>query len=290
MRTLFLPVAIISAANLLSAQATAPVIVSGEWLAPKLTDPAVAVLHVATNRLEYEVGHLPGARFVVFSSLAPSLAGFSTQLPTEAQLDSVLEMAGVSDNSQVVIYGQPLQVARAFVTLEYAGLAGRVSVLDGGVESWRESGRSLSQEAVTPARGTLTLKAVPAMVADAPWIQANTARPTIALIDARTPEFYLGFSAGSTPRAGHIPNALNLPFSSLTSELTTMREEAKVRRLFENAGAARGDTVVAYCHVGLQASLVYLNARRLGYAARIYDGSYEDWSRNTALPVVVKKP
>jgi thiosulfate/3-mercaptopyruvate sulfurtransferase len=79
---------------------------------------------------------------------------------------------------------------------------------------------------------------------------------------------------------------MNVPFSSLTGELTTLRDELKVRRLFEGAGAAPGDTVVTYCHVGLQASLLYLSARRLGYAARIYDGSYEDWSRRTELPVI----
>jgi thiosulfate/3-mercaptopyruvate sulfurtransferase len=82
---------------------------------------------------------------------------------------------------------------------------------------------------------------------------------------------------------------MNVPFSSLTGELTSLRDEGRVRRLFETAGAAPGDTVVTYCHVGLQASLLYLSARRLGFAAKIYDGSYEDWSRNTALPVVVKK-
>jgi thiosulfate/3-mercaptopyruvate sulfurtransferase len=91
------------------------------------------------------------------------------------------------------------------------------------------------------------------------------------------------------PRAGHIPGAANVPFSSLTSEVTTMRDESRLRGLFEAAGAARGDTVVTYCHVGLQASLLYFNARRLGYAARIYDGSFEDWSRRSELPVVVKK-
>jgi thiosulfate/3-mercaptopyruvate sulfurtransferase len=270
---------------------SAPVIVGGEWLESRLRDPGVVVLHIGVNRLEYDVGHVPGARFVVHSSLAPSIGGFSTQLPPEAQIDSVLEAAGVSDGAHIVLYGQPLQAARAFVTLEYAGLAGRVSVLDGGLDAWREAGRRVSQDNEVPTKGNLTtIKAESWRVADAPWIQANTARETVALLDARAPEFYLGFSAGSMPRAGHIPNARNIPFTSLTGELTTLRDEAKIRALFEAAGAAPGDTVATYCHVGLQASLLYLNARRLGYTARIYDGSYEDWSRNRLLPVVVKKP
>jgi thiosulfate/3-mercaptopyruvate sulfurtransferase len=280
---------LISASSAAAQQPAQPVLVNGQWLEQRLSEPGIAVLHIAGNRVEYDAGHIPGARFVAHAALTPRVGGLATQIPTEAQLDSVLEIAGVSDGMHVILYGQPLQAARAFVTLEYAGLAGRVSVLDGGLDSWREAGRAISHQDVTPPRGTFTVKAEPWRVADAPWIQENSARSSIALLDARTAEFYLGFSAGSTPRAGHIPNALNIPYSSLTGELTTMREEEKLRRLFESAGAARGDTVVTYCHVGLQASLLYLNARRLGYTAKLYDGSYEDWSRQAGLPVVVKK-
>jgi thiosulfate/3-mercaptopyruvate sulfurtransferase len=287
MRLLLLLGAAVAAIHVQSAPQ--PVLVNGEWLSSRLRDSKVVVLHVAANRNEYDYGHIPGARFVAHQSLAPSVGGFSTQLPSEVQLDSVLELAGVSDGSHVILYGQPLQAARAFVTLEYAGLVGSVSILDGGLEAWREAGRAVSTEAATPPRGSFTVKLNPAVVADAPWIQTNAARPDIALLDARAPEFYLGFSAGQMPRAGHIPSAMNIPFTSLTSELTSMRDEQRLRRLFEGAGAARGDTVVTYCHVGLQASLLYFNARRLGYPAKIYDGSFEDWSRQSELPVVARK-
>ena len=59
-----------------------------------------------------------------------------------------------------------------------------------------------------------------------------------------------------------------------------------MRRLFDEADAATGDTVVSYCHIGQQASLVYFAARYLGFDVRLYDGSFQDWSRRTDLPVV----
>jgi thiosulfate/3-mercaptopyruvate sulfurtransferase len=95
------------------------------------------------------------------------------------------------------------------------------------------------------------------------------------------------------PRAGHIPGAANIPFSQLTGELTQLRDEPKLSRLFAAAGVKQGDTVVTYCHIGMQASLLYFAARRLGYNARIFDGSFEEWSKKAELPVVVeaeKKP
>jgi thiosulfate/3-mercaptopyruvate sulfurtransferase len=47
-----------------------------------------------------------------------------------------------------------------------------------------------------------------------------------------------------------------------------------------------GTEIVSYCHVGQQASLVWLAARMLGHEARLYDGSFEDWSGRDDLPVV----
>ena len=82
-----------------------------------------------------------------------------------------------------------------------------------------------------------------------------------------------------------VPNARNVPFSSLTGELTRLRDEGKIRKLFAAAGVTKGDTVVTYCHVGLQASLLYFAARRLGFEAKVYDGSFEDWSKRPELPV-----
>jgi thiosulfate/3-mercaptopyruvate sulfurtransferase len=55
--------------------------------------------------------------------------------------------------------------------------------------------------------------------------------------------------------------------------------------MFRDAGIQPGDRVVAYCHIGQQATVVYFVARYLGYDARLYDGSWEDWSAHTELPV-----
>lgn len=270
-----------------------PLVVNGDWLAKHLTDARQVIIHAASSRPEYDAGHVPGARLLLFGTYAPTLEGLSTQLAPVAQLDSALESLGVNDGDRLVIYGQPIPVARLLVTLDYLGLRGRASVLDGGIDAWRDAGRPISREAPTVARGTFTPNVDASVIADIGWVSQNTGGNGVRILDARAPEFYLGYSPGQMPRAGHIPGAANIPFSQLTGELTQLRDEPKLSRLFAAAGVKQGDTVVTYCHIGMQASLLYFAARRLGYNARIFDGSFEEWSKKSDLPVVVeadKKP
>jgi len=68
------------------------------------------------------------------------------------------------------------------------------------------------------------------------------------------------------PRAGHIPGAANLPFTSLINEADgKFKSTTALRELFERAGVETNNTVVSYCHIGQQASLLYFVARLLGY-------------------------
>ena len=273
--------------------AAVPLIVTGDWLAKHLTDARQVVIHAASTRPEYDAGHVPGARLLPFATYAPTLEGLSSQMAPLAQLDSALEAIGVNDGDRLVIYGQPLQVARLLVTLDYLGLKGRVSVLDCGIDAWRDAGRTISREAPAVTRGSFTPNVDASVIADIGWVSQNTSASGVRILDARAPEFYLGYSPGQMPRAGHIPGAANIPFSQLTGELTQLRDEPKLSRLFAAAGVKQGDTVVTYCHIGMQASLLYFAARRLGYNARIFDGSFEEWSKKAELPVVVeaeKKP
>lgn len=266
-----------------------PLLVNGAWLARHLTDARQVILHASQGRPEYDAGHVPGARLLLFTTYAPQLDGLSTQMAPVAQLDSALESLGVNDGDRLIIYGQPIPVARLLVTLDYLGLRDRVSILDGGLDAWREAGRPVSREVPPPAsRGRFTPAVDSTVIADIGWVSANTATPGVKILDARAPEFYLGYSPGAMPRPGHLPGARNVPFSSITGELTQLRAEPTLSRLFAAAGVTRGDTVVTYCHIGMQASVLYLAARRLGYRPRIFDGSFEEWSKRSDLPLVVE--
>jgi CubicO group peptidase (beta-lactamase class C family)/rhodanese-related sulfurtransferase len=87
------------------------------------------------------------------------------------------------------------------------------------------------------------------------------------------------------PRAGHIPGARILPFDTLVTDDNRMKSPSETAKVLEAAGIKPGDTVVSYCHIGQQATVVYFAAKRLGYKALLYDGSWDEWSRKSELPV-----
>lgn len=261
-------------------------LVTTAWLGEHLSDKSIVILNIG-QRPGYDAGHIPGARFVEMSSISTSQP-LMLELPPVEKLKTSFEALGVSDNSRIIIAFSDNWISpatRVYFTLDYLGLGKQTSLLDGGVEAWRKEGRPIVTDAPQVRRGNITPHTHPELVVDAAWVAANLNRPKIAIVDARAPEFYSGASAGRMPRAGHIPGAVNIPFSTLGDTANKMQDSAALKKIFSEAGIKPGDEVVSYCHIGQQATVVYFAAKYLGYDARLYDGSFEDWSRRSELPV-----
>ena len=270
-----------------------PLIVSTAWLAEHLSDRGLVLLHIGdqASKASYDEGHIPGAQFLnPFQELStPRVQGaLALELPSPEVLDSVLESKGISDDSRIVLYTARqyfTPTSRTLFTLEYAGLAGRVSILDGGLELWKSEGRAVSTEVPAPARGRLTVRPNPQIVADAGFVRANLEAANVKIVDARDTSFYNGRETRQG-RNGHIPGAVSVPFSTMVDSSGKFRSRALLAAQFAAAGVQSGQTVVTYCHIGQQASLVWFMARVLGYEAKMYDGSFQDWAARTELPVV----
>jgi thiosulfate/3-mercaptopyruvate sulfurtransferase len=270
----------------------APLIVTTDWVAQHLTDSKLLIFQIGDERSKpvYAAGHVPGAQFLdPFRDLSrPQKEGeLYLELPSAERLDSVLEAKGISNDSRIVLYTaseyfSPL--GRAFFTLEYAGLKGRVVVMDGGLETWKAEGRPVSTETPAVAAGKFTPKLEQDMVVDADWLSTRLEDPSVAIIDARDRKFYDGADAHQA-RSGHIPGAQSLPFSTVIDEKGKFKDPATLDRLLTEAGVKESSTVVTYCHIGQQASLVWFVARLMGYRAKLYDGSFQDWAARPALPV-----
>jgi thiosulfate/3-mercaptopyruvate sulfurtransferase len=176
-------------------------LVTPAWLAQRLADPELVVLQVDRDRAGYQAGHIPGARFVPLDAIVVARDAVPNELLPPERLDSVLEAAGVSTGSRMVIYGDPLAAARMFFTLDYLGVGGRAALLDGGLPKWKAEGFPLSVETWQGLPGRLDVTLHPHVVVDAVWVHDHLDDPTAAILDAR-PE------ADFVP---HIPGAGSLP-------------------------------------------------------------------------------
>jgi thiosulfate/3-mercaptopyruvate sulfurtransferase len=125
---------------------------------------------------------------------------------------------------------------------------------------------------------------VPSLVVDAEYVQSHLKRPGFVVIDARDLVFYDGTEQGEA-RRGHIPGAKSLPFTAMFDDAGKLKSSAALQALFRGVGAAPGDTVVAYCHIGMQATAVLFAADHIGYPVKLYDGSFQDWANRKDLPV-----
>jgi thiosulfate/3-mercaptopyruvate sulfurtransferase len=247
------------------------------------------------DQAEFTAAHIPGAQFIQTSDIStPRGQGLTLELPPVDQLKATFEKFGVTDKSRIVVYfGKDwvTPTARVFLTLEYLGLGDRASILDGGFPAWQAEGRPVTAEVRPPKPGSFTPKPNAKLVVDAAWVSANLRKPGVAILDARLPQFYTGAEKGQMPRGGHIPNAKSIPFSSLVEDKTNKFKSADaLRAIFAAASVKERDTVATYCHIGQQASLLYFIARYLGYDAHLYDGSFQEWSNRTELPVEKPEP
>ena len=248
----------------------------------------VVLLHIG-ERADYNAGHIPGARFLPYDAIStPRGDGLSLELPAVAKLDSVFESVGISDSSRVVLYwtkGWYSPTTRVFLTLDYVGLGDRTSILDGGYSAWTESGGAVTTDVPPPARGSLTTRPRPGIVVDARTVRRAISDAGTAIIDARDARFYTGETTGMHARESHVPSAKNLPFTTLLDDRGSFRSRDELASMLATAGATPGKRIIAYCHIGQQATAVAFAARTLGLKVLLYDGSFEDWSRRTELPV-----
>ncbi len=273
-----------------AAQGVPELLVSTDWLQENLE--GVVVLQAESRRDRYEAGHIPGARFLDMSRLMwDGEQGWRAEITDPSQIEAALEDAGVSDGDHIVVYsGSALTGARAFMTLEVMGLAGRVSMLDGGLGAWRAEGRPLSTDEPRVGQGSVTLSPRDDVVVSAEWILERLGDDQVALVDARPDDEYTGADGGMGGMAnpGHIPGAAQMYWEELVESraVPKLRDRDEVAALFAEAGADQGDTVVAYCMIGMRASFTYFTARLLGYDVKFYDGSWHDWGTRDDLPFV----
>jgi thiosulfate/3-mercaptopyruvate sulfurtransferase len=272
-------------------------LISTDALAGLLEREAAVVVDVrhdladpAAGERAYAEGHLPGAHFL---HLDRDLSGPKTgrngrhPLPEAGTLAAALGAIGADADTQVVVYDQAagMFAARAWWLLRWLG-HDAVAVLDGGFAKWVREGRATSVERPVPGPRCFA-GGPPAATASAAEILANLGRAGLTVVDARAPERYRGDVEPLDPVAGHIPGAINRPYTENLLSDGTLKPAAQLRREYLALLADRDvATVVHQCGSGVTACHNVLAMQIAGLAgSRLYPGSWSEWCSDPSRPV-----
>ncbi|SDC46270.1 sulfurtransferase [Actinokineospora iranica] len=243
------------------------------------------------GRADYAAGHIPGAVFLDLDTdlAAEPGAGGRHPLPDPADLQRVLRRAGVRADRPVVAYDADngSVAARAWWLLRWAGHRD-VAVLDGGYAAWVAEGHAVDADAPVPEPGDFVVRpgGMPVLDADGASAMADVG----VLLDARAPERYRGDVEPVDPRAGHIPRAVNAPFSGHVGADGRWLPPARLAERFAGLGVRTGEPVGAYCGSGVTAASVVLALEVAGVTsaerpAALYAGSWSHWCVDPDRPV-----
>jgi len=271
------------------------VLVETEWLAEHLDDPEIRIVEVDEDVLLYDVGHIPGA--VKIDWVADLNDPVRRDYLDREAFSRLASSRGISNDTTLIFYGDKDNwwASYAFWVFKLFRHE-RAKILNGGRKKWIKEGRPLSRETPqvppgryeAPERDDLLIRAFRDQVLE----HVRAGRP---LVDVRSPDEYEGkllhmpgYPQEGAIRGGHIPGAVNVPWSRAVREDGTFKSPAELRTIYEEEAGLRPDEdLVAYCRIGERSShtwfvLTYL----LGYPrVRNYDGSWTEWGNLVDVPI-----
>lgn len=268
--------------------AQVPILVTPQWLNEHKNDPNVVVVQVNFLQAEFENEHIPGARFLWPSWLAPNSPQSSFNAPDSKAAEEILQQLGISNNSHVVVCHVKNEVspsARMFLTLEHLGLKGQVSFLNGGLDAWKKEGYAVTKELPVAKKGSFKVKPNTLLV-NKEYVQKVLQSGVV--VDARATRYYDGEPTGYL-RNGHIAGAKNIPYTELVNTSNKFKSLDSLQNYFIPVVQDKKSEVVTYCFIGQTASVVYMAGRVLGYDIKLYDGSMQEWSWLENLPMETTK-
>jgi thiosulfate/3-mercaptopyruvate sulfurtransferase len=262
----------------------------------RVIDCRFDLMNVAAGRRAYLAGHIPGARHADLDRDLAAPIGPQTgrhPLPAPEAFARRMERLGVDDSSQVVAYDDAngSLAARLWWMLRWVGHEA-VAVLDGGFKAWTSIGAPLesgepAQPTTDPEPHRFTPRGGVLPVVSTAELELALQDPATLLVDARAAERFAGSVEPIDPVAGHIPGALNHPFTANLAADHRFLPAALLRaRWLERLGGRDPAHLVAMCGSGVTACHNLLSLEAAGLpGAKLYAGSWSEWIRDPRRPV-----
>ncbi len=268
------------------------VLVDADWAEAHRNDRTVVFAEVDEDTTAYDKDHLPGAVRL----------DWKTELQDQVRRDFVdrdgfealLSSKGIGNDDTVVLYGGNNNWFAAYA-FWYFKIYGHpdVRLLDGGRKKWELDSRPLTKDVpVRPATAYAAQEPDTSIRAFRDEVLA--AIGTENLIDVRSPDEYAGrllapahLPQEQSQRPGHIPTAVNVPWSKAANEDGTFRSDDELRALYAGAGVDEGRDTIAYCRIGERSAHTWFVLHELLGHPRVknYDGSWTEYGSLVGVPI-----
>ncbi|MFE7746786.1 sulfurtransferase [Nocardia sp. NPDC057455] len=272
--------------------ARSDVLVSVDWAEENLNAPGVVFVEVDEDTSAYDGGHIEGAvRLDWKKDLQDQVR---RDFVNQEQFSDLLSARGISNDDEVILYGGNNNWFAAYAYW-YFKLYGHnnVKLLDGGRKKWELDGRPLS---TAPANRPATQ-----YKASAPDLSIRAFRDEVIaaigtknLVDVRSPDEFTGkilapahLPQEQSQRPGHIPSAINVPWSKAANEDGTFKSDAELTEIYKEAGLDGEKETIAYCRIGERSSHTWFVLQELlGHQnVKNYDGSWTEYGSLVGAPI-----
>ena len=271
------------------------VLVDTNWVNDHLKDPAVRIAEVDYDpTANYNLGHIPGA--VLYDWRKDMNDPTVRDILNKQKLEEMLERSGVTKNTTLVLYGDFNNwfAAFAYWTMKYYGVE-NIVLMNGGRKKWIAEDKQVTRE--IPSYPKTTFKAVEPkeeIRTYMDYVKKSLTRSDKILIDVRSPAEFTGeitappeYPNEHAQRGGHIPGAINIPWSSAVEEDGTFKSAEDLSTIYQSKGVTPDKEVITYCRIGERSSFTWFVLKYLlGFPnVKNYDGSWTEWGNMVRNPI-----
>ncbi len=273
--------------------------ISSDWLLENLNKQEMTILDVQPNIHDYIEEHIPGAIYLNEGLLRAYIDEMPARYVPPDTIQPVFRYAGLKLGIPAVVYtgtgaakgwGDGLEQTMMAYSLARFG-HDCIYVLDGGLDKWKKEKKPLTKKFPKAAASNFNVSIQSDFYIQYDEFKAAKDRKDVIVLDARPPEVYEGQSYWIKP--GHIPGAVNVPWASLMTDAnkSLLKSDEEILAILKANDVSPDKTIICMCGTGREATNEFILFKwYFNYpSARIYEGSFTEWSAYPENPTVTGK-